>query len=251
VKNETFKSLARVFGGFAAIASVPILFSGCIAYKIETSDTPQPATTTQWQPHYSFTLCVQIPKQDKLNELTNSQDWLIDPSLYEMDAYLLAGKLADCRLFNKVVISGLSRNNTIMEDYLKFNRDKNVKIENLSDNATNVLFVRVLPTDPPEWSTDPMALYFCTVMPIYESWNSSVHFKFVQNHKKEFDFPWKQQLVIGFWAPVVAVFGSNWHLTTILPGSSAYKINSQYQSLLRSDLIREIDQVNAENKLGH
>jgi hypothetical protein len=156
--------------------------------------------------------------------LTNKWERQANMDFASENAHRLASILAECRLFKEVTVS----------------RD--------ADVATNALVIQALPNDPPVADADDAWLMlYCGVVPIYECSDESVRFRFLQGSRKEFVFPWKEQSLIGVWAPVVALAGPGWHLgfpvLRPLP-------ESQYWSALRSALIEEMNRTGTGNGSG-
>jgi hypothetical protein len=208
--------------GLATMLLLP--FTGCVAIKNAVPEKPPASLISQWQPHYASSACVRIPTLEEVNAITNRWERQANVHFASQNADRLARILAECRLFKEVTVSSVA------------------------EGATNVLVIQALPNDPPVADPDDAWLMlYGGVVPIYECFDESVRFRFLQGSRKEFVFPWKKQSLVGVWAPVVAEVGSGWHLglTVQRPVSE-----SQYWSKLRSALIAEMDRTDAGNGPG-
>jgi hypothetical protein len=87
-------------------------------------------------------------------------------------------------------------------------------------------------------------LYYATVVPIYDCHDVGIRFQFVNGGNGEFAFPWEQELVVGFWAPVVAAVAQGWKLSF---GRLWLRspLGDRYWSELRPALKRTFDQAAA------
>jgi hypothetical protein len=193
-------------------------FTGCVAIKNAVSEKPQASLVSQWQPRYSSSVCVRIPTLEEMDAITNSWERQANIHFASLNAYRLAKILAEIRLFKEVTVSSVAA------------------------ISTNVLVIQALPNDPPVADpNDPWLLLYGGVVPIYECFDESVRFRFLQGSRKEFVFPWKKRSLMGVWAPVVAAVGSGWYLRLQHTASE-----SKYWCELRSALIEEIDRADQE-----
>lgn len=189
-----------------------ILFvaTGCAVYKNPAPSIPGETATLGWHAHYPLHICVRTPQGADFNCIRdkNIRQFELQQSISE--AQRLVKILNQCRLFDEVTMSD-------------------------PESTSCDITIAALPRTCERTDYDsPWLLLYGGVLPIYSKNNKGVYFEFLDGSDEEFSFDWTEEMVIGLWAPVVRIAGTNWQFG---------HTSNLYWKQLRTALIQKFDDI--------
>lgn len=183
-----------------------LLLSGCVSYKnsssIELSGQPE----QREQIMIPLKIAVLAPSKPKIDFTKNPKSkWEYESKVN--DAQHLVSILKECHLFSSV------------------------KLTHKNDKTCEVLLKALPRTIERSWLEDPWLLMFAGLLPFQTSFDRGFSFEFVRGGTGVVIFDWREDALIGVWAPVVSVSSDNWKIN---------KSSGAYWPKIRSCLIEAL-----------